>query len=209
MWHRILYRTICIFWIASLYLATGANAGLEEDCKEVEPSQFKIDVCTDLIEKLNPSNAVDIASMELSTINSLEVAYRERAIGYNALSFTNAARKNISRKLMQIAITDLSTAIVFSQEYKNRFPNEEISNKGISMNLLIQGSLLFQIDEFAIALNNFDAALKIDPKNAAIWNIRGYTLEKLGRLEEAKLSFQKAFKIDPTIDPKYWKKLKK
>lgn len=190
-------------------LATSANASLEEDCKEIGPSQLKVDVCTDLIEELKPNDAHAIGSLELSTLNSLEAAYKERAIGYNSLSFTNAVHKDLSRSQMRLAIADLSIAILYSQEYKNRFPNRDESNKGIAMNLFFQGSLLFQIGEFSTALGNFDAAIKLDPKNASIWNIRAYSLEKPGRNEEAKLSFKKAFQIDPTMAPNYWKKIRK
>ncbi len=59
------------------------------------------------------------------------------------------------------------------------------------------GNAYFSQGNFAAALQDFDEALRIDPSRADVHRLRGQTLEKLGRLDDAKAAYERAAQLDP------------
>jgi tetratricopeptide (TPR) repeat protein len=47
------------------------------------------------------------------------------------------------------------------------------------------------------AINEYDKAIKIDPKYVDAYNNKGNALSDLGRIEEAIIEYDEAIKIDP------------
>ncbi|MCI0723108.1 MAG: tetratricopeptide repeat protein [Acidobacteria bacterium] len=58
---------------------------------------------------------------------------------------------------------------------------------------------LFQQERFEEALKEFDLASQRQPGNAAIQNVLGIVLTKLGRTAEANQKFQRAIQLDPKL----------
>src|SRR5262249_46390760 len=52
------------------------------------------------------------------------------------------------------------------------------------------------------ALDNFDAAIELDPRNGDAYNGRGYARVKLGQYREAVEDAEKAVKLGPDDDPR-------
>jgi tetratricopeptide (TPR) repeat protein len=68
-----------------------------------------------------------------------------------------------------------------------------------------KNEVLFQIgtdyiglENYELAIENFDLALKINPKDAGIWNNLGYAYQSLKNYPKAKYCFEHAVKIEPT-----------
>ena len=59
------------------------------------------------------------------------------------------------------------------------------------------GKLMFEDGRYAEALNSFDAALGLTPKDADLWNSRAGALRKLGRLEESAAAAREALRLKP------------
>ncbi|MFD9030623.1 tetratricopeptide repeat protein [Streptomyces sp. NPDC059567] len=57
---------------------------------------------------------------------------------------------------------------------------------------VLKGSVLMDTDELGRAIEAFDAALELEPANGWPWMLRGWTLEMLGRREDARRSFRNA-----------------
>src|SRR5918998_804142 len=63
--------------------------------------------------------------------------------------------------------------------------------------LFEEGLGYLESKEYHKAIKCFDKAIEVDPKNAAAWSEKGYTLNELGNLLEAIKCFDKALQIDP------------
>ncbi len=63
-----------------------------------------------------------------------------------------------------------------------------------------EGSKLLELERNRDALNSFDQAIELDPKQAKFWNKRGIVLEKLGKNQQAIASYDKAFLLDPAYE---------
>ena len=61
---------------------------------------------------------------------------------------------------------------------------------------LNKGVLAYKNAKYEEAINHFQQAVKLDPKNATIVNNLGFTLYKLGKFWESITWFQKAIAID-------------
>ena len=63
--------------------------------------------------------------------------------------------------------------------------------------LLSKGKLLLEEKKYEDALEIFEEALKLDPKNPDLLNQKGVALRSLGRYNEAIESYTKSLEIDP------------
>lgn len=63
--------------------------------------------------------------------------------------------------------------------------------------LLSKGKQLLEEDKLENALEIFEQALKLDPKNPDLWNLKGIALRSLGRYIEAVKCYEKSLEIDP------------
>ncbi len=64
------------------------------------------------------------------------------------------------------------------------------------------GTAFFRLKKYDNAINNYDKAIEIDPKNALGWNNKGTALNTQGRYEEAIHYYDRALEIDPEFaDP--------
>lgn len=66
---------------------------------------------------------------------------------------------------------------------------------------LKQSDALLEQGDYQQALQYYEKALKLDPKNARAWNNKGKALGWLGRDEEAIKSYEKAIELDPKYAP--------
>jgi tetratricopeptide (TPR) repeat protein len=74
----------------------------------------------------------------------------------------------------------------------------QISKDDLSLKkIILKGNEHYFKDEFKQAIECYDKALEIDPKNADAWNNKGGALGSLGKHEEAIEYYDKALKIDP------------
>jgi tetratricopeptide (TPR) repeat protein len=69
----------------------------------------------------------------------------------------------------------------------NRIFAEKLINKGTAYNFL---------KKYDLAIECFNKALEIDPKNGVLWNKKGFALGNLGKYEEAIECYNKALEID-------------
>jgi Flp pilus assembly protein TadD len=51
------------------------------------------------------------------------------------------------------------------------------------------------------ALNDFNQAVKLNPRRAALWAQRGLALLALGKTEEAEHNFTECLRLDPGLKP--------
>jgi tetratricopeptide (TPR) repeat protein len=65
-----------------------------------------------------------------------------------------------------------------------------------------EGSKLLELERNRDALNSFEQAIDLDPKQAQakVWNKHGVASEKLGKNQQALASYEKALLIDPTYE---------
>lgn len=63
--------------------------------------------------------------------------------------------------------------------------------------LIEKGTRLLEDGKYDEALECFDKALSLDPKNTHAWNQKGVALRSLGRYDEAIECFNKALEIVP------------
>jgi tetratricopeptide (TPR) repeat protein len=68
------------------------------------------------------------------------------------------------------------------------------------------GSTQHEMAEYGKAIDTFEAALKIDPRNKELWNNIGYTCFCAGFLERAIQCFDKAIEIDPNYKHAWYNK---
>ena len=61
------------------------------------------------------------------------------------------------------------------------------------------GKLMFEDERYAEALDSFDAALGLTPKDADLWNSRAGALRKLGRLEDSAAAAREALRLQAAI----------
>ncbi|NQU98909.1 tetratricopeptide repeat protein, partial [Candidatus Woesearchaeota archaeon] len=61
---------------------------------------------------------------------------------------------------------------------------------------------LYKQGKLEEAIEAYDKAIKLDPKNDYAWNNKGVTLRKQGKLEEAIEAYNKAIKIN-SLDELY------
>ncbi len=59
-----------------------------------------------------------------------------------------------------------------------------------------EGSRLLELERNRDALNSFDQAIDLDPKQAKVWNKRGIALEKMGKNQQALASYEEALILD-------------
>jgi tetratricopeptide (TPR) repeat protein/CHAT domain-containing protein len=69
--------------------------------------------------------------------------------------------------------------------------------RGRSLVSLAQEKAFDRHDLFEEALNSYDRAIRLRPKNHLVWNSRGLLLHKMGRDEEAIDSYDRALNIQP------------
>jgi len=55
----------------------------------------------------------------------------------------------------------------------------------------------YHLGRYNDAVKSYDEALKKDPNNAYIWNLKGYSLFKAGRYEESLNALRKSVQVDP------------
>ena len=67
-------------------------------------------------------------------------------------------------------------------------------------NPMEQGLTLFRRGEYGAALQEFQSASRIQPKNAVIENLIGITETKLGRIQEANADYLRAIRLNPAIE---------
>lgn len=61
-----------------------------------------------------------------------------------------------------------------------------------------KGTSLLQDSKYEEALQCFESALVLDPKNTSLWNKKGIALRSLGRYDEAIECFNRSLEIEPT-----------
>ena len=96
-------------------------------------------------------------------------------------------------------------ALYFSMngDYKKAM---EYANRGIEINpksaylFYIRGRSKGDIELFDDGVKDLDAAIKLKPDYADAFVERGYIEQKKGNLESAKKDYEKAKKIDPSVD---------
>ncbi len=59
-----------------------------------------------------------------------------------------------------------------------------------------EGSKLLELERNRDALNSFEQAIELNPKQAKFWNKRGIALEKLGKNQQALASYEEALLLD-------------
>ena len=62
------------------------------------------------------------------------------------------------------------------------------------------GNIAEKGEDFGGALNHFEAALKLNPDNAAVLNACGRMLARLDRKDEARARFEAALKLNPNLE---------
>jgi tetratricopeptide (TPR) repeat protein len=67
----------------------------------------------------------------------------------------------------------------------------------VSIDTVIDGVNLAARGRFSDAVERYNVALSLDPQNAEALGYRGYTLYRLGRLDQALADLQRAEKLDP------------
>lgn len=81
--------------------------------------------------------------------------------------------------------------------YETSHFNEAPSGKQIARELYNRGREFSKIGRYKEANNEYDKALKYDPRNDYIWRSKGFCLYTLGKLEEALECYSKALKVNP------------
>ena len=69
--------------------------------------------------------------------------------------------------------------------------------------LLREGQALLNIDKVEEALDQFDEALRLEPRNVEAWIKKGTALERLQRTEEAIVAYDQAIAVDGSIATAY------
>ncbi len=63
--------------------------------------------------------------------------------------------------------------------------------------LIKNGTLALEKDDFEIALSFFEQALIIKPNDPDLWNHKGVALRSLGRYNEASECYNRSLQLDP------------
>ena len=66
-----------------------------------------------------------------------------------------------------------------------------------SSDIAKKGKNLLDKGKYLEALECFEQALKLSPKDPDLWNSKGLALRGMGRYDEANQSFNKSLEIDP------------
>ncbi len=66
-----------------------------------------------------------------------------------------------------------------------------------------KGTTLFQSAKYDKALEAFDKAIEINPRDSVAWYNKGFALRKLGKSDEAIKAYDKAIEINPQ-DSRVW-----
>lgn len=69
--------------------------------------------------------------------------------------------------------------------------------------LLREGQALLNVDKAEEALDHFDEALRLEPKNVEAWIKKGTALERLQRTDEAIVAYDQAIAVDGSIATAY------
>lgn len=76
----------------------------------------------------------------------------------------------------------------------------EATHPSSPLPLMHMGTLLVDIGQEEAALQAYDKAAKLDRDSAGVQFNRAICLQALGRLDEARLAFEHALRLDPTLD---------
>lgn len=71
----------------------------------------------------------------------------------------------------------------------------EVYNSDINL-LLFKSNALSELKKYELALNTLNAAIKIDSKSDVIWHCKALLLERMKRMEEAKLCYEKGIEFN-------------
>jgi len=81
----------------------------------------------------------------------------------------------------------------------DRFRKKSGHENRATHELVIKGSNLAKEGRLKEALECFDTAIKLNPRDAQAWFWRGIVLGGLSRLEEAFKCFDRAVELDPSL----------
>jgi tetratricopeptide (TPR) repeat protein/CHAT domain-containing protein len=86
----------------------------------------------------------------------------------------------------------------YPEKGMNQINNAKAQSPEFALNF-DAGLMLVQAGLYKGALACFDKALKLKPKLAKVWDLRGFTLVGLGHLEKALASFDEALRLNPEL----------
>ncbi|MCK4912002.1 MAG: tetratricopeptide repeat protein, partial [Thermodesulfovibrionales bacterium] len=68
---------------------------------------------------------------------------------------------------------------------------------------MVMGTLQMFAGEHEAAINSYTEEIALNPENATAYNMRGFSLAELGRLEEAMADYMRALELDPLLAAAY------
>jgi tetratricopeptide (TPR) repeat protein len=188
--------------------STTAQSATIDECKDAEGGTPKIIVCDEFIQMLEPLDLDKITALETSELSDLQTAYMESAKGYRGLALDSANGTVSDSNKMRVAITQISMALVYSLEWRNRFPEANVGDLSIAEVLFLRSLCLRELKEYQTALDDLNSALRLNPRNQWMLLNKAYNLLLMGRLVESKESFNNAKQIDPDVTNKTWEQFK-
>ncbi len=78
------------------------------------------------------------------------------------------------------------------------------SHPGIAAHHALRAAIRMQIGQEAGAIEDYAAALKLDPDNAALWHSHGHALRAVGRQAEAVAAYRHALALAPGFGEPWW-----
>lgn len=136
------------------------------------------------------------------------------AASYTKLGRPKKAKEAIAA-LASFAKNDLSILLLQSDMYLDAGLTEESMERcrefiarspGSIEGFARLGSTQHEMAEYGKAIDTFEEALKVDPRNKELWNNLGYTCFCAGFLEKALQCFNKAIEIDPNYKHAWYNK---
>jgi tetratricopeptide (TPR) repeat protein len=121
----------------------------------------------------------------LDAINRLERRLEEMETKVSGTSSLTNGHKQITAPLASVA------------------PNPQSGANSQFVTLLGKGQALMNLDKAEEALDHFDEALRLEPRNVEAWIKKGTALERLQRTDEAIVAYDQAIAVDGSVATAY------